>query len=106
VAGLVLGQRGGLRKVESDLVGDDYAWQLLALRIAAILAHARAATDPAAVDLRADGHVARLALESGWAERHPRTLHLLIAEADAWSRTGRLTLVLETLGSPKRSEAA
>ena len=102
VAALVLGQRGGLRKVEMQLVNEEVGWQLMALRLAAILAHARAATEPAAPDLRADGHVARLALEPGWAERHPRTQHLLVAEADAWARTGRLALVLETQGEPRR----
>ncbi|HUP07448.1 MAG TPA: Ppx/GppA phosphatase family protein [Caldimonas sp.] len=106
VAALVLGQRGGLRKVEMHLAGEEYPWQVLALRIAAILAHARAATEPAVVDLRAEGQVARLGLEPRWAERNPRTLHLLVAEVDAWSRTGRLALVLETVGQPRRRQAA
>jgi exopolyphosphatase/guanosine-5'-triphosphate,3'-diphosphate pyrophosphatase len=29
-----------------------------------------------------------------WAESHPRTLHLLREEADAWARHGSLKLVL------------
>ena len=29
---------------------------------------------------------------AGWGERHPRTLHLLAAEAEAWARVGALQL--------------
>ena len=95
VAALVLGQRGGLRKVETSLVDEGFAWQLLALRLAVIQAHARAATDPAKLGLRRDGTVARLGVERGWARRNPRTLHLLREEVEAWSRTGRLALALD-----------
>src|SRR6185436_16872469 len=36
IAELVLGQRGGLRKVENALTRDDFAWQLLCLRLGVI----------------------------------------------------------------------
>jgi exopolyphosphatase/guanosine-5'-triphosphate,3'-diphosphate pyrophosphatase len=75
---------------------------VLALRLAVILAHARGATEPVLADLKADGNVARLALEPDWARRHPRSQHLLAAEVEAWSRSGRLVLALETLGEPRR----
>jgi exopolyphosphatase/guanosine-5'-triphosphate,3'-diphosphate pyrophosphatase len=96
VAALVLGQRGGLRKVEGELVGDDFVWQLLALRLAVIHAHARAATEPVSLALRRHAASARLVLEPAWAARNPRTLHLLREEVAAWLRTGRLALSLAT----------
>jgi len=98
VAALVLGQRGGLRKVEAALLDDGFAWQLLMLRLAVIQAHARGATDPARLALRRDGAIAKVTLDRGWAKRNPRTLHLLHEEADAWTRTGRLGLVLADTG--------
>ena len=98
VAALVLGQRGGLRKVEAALLDDGFAWQLLVLRLAVIQTHARGATDPARLALRREGTTARLAIERGWARRNPRTLHLLREEVDAWTRTGRLGLTLDEPG--------
>ena len=42
--------------------------------------------------LAADGRAVQLRLPAGWGERHPRTLHLLAAEAEAWARVGALQL--------------
>ena len=98
MADLVLGQRGGLRKLEAQLCSERFAWQVLALRLAAIKCHARGPVDVKALRLRRDGRdgrVARLALRSAWAERHPRTLHLLREEAEAWARQQPLRLELE-----------
>jgi exopolyphosphatase/guanosine-5'-triphosphate,3'-diphosphate pyrophosphatase len=38
--------------------------------------------------------VAHLRFESAWAASHPRTLHLLREEAQAWARQGSLVLSL------------
>lgn len=95
MADLVLGQRGGLRKLEAQLCSERFAWQVLALRLAAIKCHARGPVDVKALRLRRDGRTARLALRSAWAERHPRTLHLLREEAEAWARQEPLRLVLD-----------
>jgi exopolyphosphatase/guanosine-5'-triphosphate,3'-diphosphate pyrophosphatase len=46
------------------------------------------------LQLARDGRVARLGCRPDWAESHPRTLHLLRQEADAWSWQGPLELRL------------
>ncbi|MEK8048807.1 Ppx/GppA phosphatase family protein [Ideonella sp. DXS22W] len=93
IADLVLAQRGGLRKIEAQLASEAFAWQVLALRLAVIKCHARDAVDGQALRLKRDGRQARLGWGRAWAEAHPRTLHLLREEAEAWARhTPRLVL--------------
>jgi len=91
---LVLGQRGGLRKVESALTSDILAWQVLCLRLAVIKCHARGAVSTEALALRARGRDAQLGYSARWAKEHPRTAFLLQEEAAAWVRTGPLRLQL------------
>ncbi|MEO7709059.1 MAG: Ppx/GppA phosphatase family protein, partial [Caldimonas sp.] len=98
IAELVLGQRGGLRKLEARLGEDEFAWQVLCLRLGAIHCHARAATGDADIVLRRDGDKARLGFAPGWSEDHPSTLHLLHEEGDAWAKAGRLSLHLGPVG--------
>ncbi|MES1163257.1 MAG: exopolyphosphatase, partial [Rhizobacter sp.] len=95
VSELVLGQRGGLRKVEMSLTRDDYAWQLLCLRLGVICCHARGDVDSDAMRLRRSGSAAEIALEPGWAAAHPRTRHLLTEELAQWDRGGPVRLVLK-----------
>jgi exopolyphosphatase/guanosine-5'-triphosphate,3'-diphosphate pyrophosphatase len=95
MASLVLGQRGGLRKIEAQLGSERFAWQVLALRLAVMKCHARGPVDHKALRLQRDGRTARLRFRAAWAETHPRTLHLLREEAEAWSRSGALSLFVE-----------
>ena len=95
MADLVLGQRGGLRKVEAQLGSERFAWQVLALRLAVIKCHARGLIDNKALRLQRDGKLARLGFRTAWAERHPRTLHLLREEAGTWARQVQPRLVLD-----------
>jgi exopolyphosphatase/guanosine-5'-triphosphate,3'-diphosphate pyrophosphatase len=85
---LVLGQRGGLRKLEERLAADALLRdQMLALRLAIIFCHAR--TDPAPAQMRL-GHRASgwaFKVDAPWAELHPQSMHLLREEEKAWSRT-------------------
>jgi exopolyphosphatase / guanosine-5'-triphosphate,3'-diphosphate pyrophosphatase len=91
---LVLAQRGGLRKVESGLAVEAFAWQVLCMRLAIIKCHARGEVDASALRLKRNGTQALLSFTPAWAESHPRTLHLLREEALAWERSGNLKLVL------------
>ena len=91
---LVLGQRGGLRKVESSLTSDVLAWQVLCLRLAVIKCHARGEVDRNAMTLRRRGREALLGYSARWAEVHPRTAYLLQEEAANWARAGNLRLLL------------
>ena len=94
VAELVLGQRGGLRKLEPQMASETFAWQVLCLRLAAVKCHARGEINPQALTLRTRQREALLGYASGWAEGHPRTLFLLQEEAAVWARSGPLRLVL------------
>jgi exopolyphosphatase/guanosine-5'-triphosphate,3'-diphosphate pyrophosphatase len=94
VSELVLGQRGGLRKLEPALSNPAFAWQALCLRLAVIKCHARGAVDLHALRLKRDQERALLDFTPAWADSHPRTLHLLQEEAEAWSRQDGLRLVL------------
>jgi exopolyphosphatase/guanosine-5'-triphosphate,3'-diphosphate pyrophosphatase len=88
VGRLALGQRGGLRKMEGALQSASVALDLLCLRVAVIACHARDDVEPGAIAMRIDDGVPVVRLRAGWADTHPRALHLLRAEIDAWSKTG------------------
>lgn len=94
LADLVLAQRGGLRKVESQLAQEAFAWQALSLRLAIIKCHARGEVNPNALRLQRKGNVAQLSFSQEWADSHPRTLFLLNEEVAAWERSGVLRLQL------------
>jgi len=94
IADLVLGQRGGLRKLEPQLASETFAWQVMCMRLAAIKCHARGEVSVSALSLRARGREAVLGFSPPWAETHPRTLYLLQEEAAVWARSGPLRLLL------------
>ena len=97
LAELVLGQRGGLRKIEASLANEDFAWQVLCLRVAIVACHARdRAIGAGSIEIERDGREATLLFEPGWAQRHPRTLHLLGVEADAWAKSGMLSIAMDS----------
>jgi exopolyphosphatase / guanosine-5'-triphosphate,3'-diphosphate pyrophosphatase len=91
---LVLGQRGGLRKLELQLAQPLFAWQVLCLRLAAIKCHARGPVNPQALQLGMRGEDAALQFSPAWADTHPRTLYLLQEEAATWARQGPMDLLL------------
>ena len=87
---LVLGHRGKLRKLESRFGDRLFISQLMALRLAVILCHAR--QDPEYQHISAStepepGHGFRLALRPGWADAWPQSMHLLREEVVAWQKT-------------------
>ena len=94
LAELVLAQRGSLRKSESALENEAFAWQVICLRLAIIKCHARRPVDATAIRLSRSAEAARLAFAPGWVERNPRTMYLLNEEVAAWQRYGSLTLEL------------
>lgn len=102
LATLVLGQRGGLRKIETALTQQRVALQVLALRLAVIKCHARGVVDSQALQLERCERGVRLHYGSAWAAAHPRTLYLLQQEAQTWSRSGVLELVLDAAADGAR----
>jgi exopolyphosphatase / guanosine-5'-triphosphate,3'-diphosphate pyrophosphatase len=95
LAAMLLGQRGGLRKLETALSQPDFALQVLALRLAVIKCHARGQVDATALRLESALPALRLRFTAEWAAAHPGTLYLLRQEAEAWSRSGVLQLMLD-----------
>ena len=86
---LLLGQRGGLRKVAQALDEPDLSEQLLCLRLAVLLCHARRAPSLVGFKLTRQDQGHASAIEHAWALRHPRSVVLLEEEAAHWQRVGR-----------------
>lgn len=87
---LVLGHRGKLRKVEAGLNDEDMVYQLLCLRLAVILCHARRDPDLAGISLKrsdTDCPQIRLTCRGDWAETFPQSAHLIREEVLAWEKT-------------------
>ena len=84
---LVLGHRGKLRKLEAELADADFVHQLLCLRLAVILCHARRDPDLDGLVLDARRGGFRLAVRPDWARDFPQSAHLLREECVAWQKT-------------------
>lgn len=94
LATLVLGQRGELIKLAEHLHDKALMAQVLCLRLAVILHHARIDL-PAKLAVLQKGRTRnRLTLPRRWAEQHPRTVHLLQEEARRWALNGPTELDL------------
>lgn len=87
---LILGQRGKLKKLESMLENTIFTHQLLALRLAVILCHARREIDAMNLKLTIsvkDAQKFVLSCPPSWAKKFPQSVHLLHEEEVAWSKT-------------------
>jgi exopolyphosphatase/guanosine-5'-triphosphate,3'-diphosphate pyrophosphatase len=87
---LVLGQRGKLRKVEGHLLNELFSLQLMCLRLAIILCHARGEPDLSGMQFQRaskDPRCIELRCRQGWAEAFPQSAHLLREESIAWQKT-------------------
>jgi len=87
---LVLGHRGKLRKIEAALEDTDLQAQLMALRLAVILCHARRDPDLTGMVLErldSQSHTLQLRCRAGWADAFPQSAYLLREEAQAWQKT-------------------
>ena len=85
---LVLGHRGKLRKLDVDFEDAVFVKQLLALRLAVILCHARRDPELQGLQLRhVEPHVFTLHCRPGWSAAYPQSAHLLREELLAWQKT-------------------
>ncbi|MCW5287398.1 Ppx/GppA phosphatase family protein [Verminephrobacter eiseniae] len=84
---LVQSQRGKVRKLGADLDEPIFALQLLSLRLAVILCHARRDPDRSGLLLRRQGQRFDLSARPGWASAYPQSAHLLREEVLAWQKT-------------------
>jgi len=92
---LALGQRGGLRKLEPQLGDETLLWQVLALRLAVIHAHARGAIAEGSMRLQRQGRRVRVQLDRDWAAAQPRAFYLMQEELQAWSKLDLIELTLQ-----------
>jgi exopolyphosphatase/guanosine-5'-triphosphate,3'-diphosphate pyrophosphatase len=87
---LVLGHRGKLRKLDADFDDESFVQQLLALRLAVVLCHARRDPDLNGLQIRrnhATGRDFTLTVPGAWAQQFPQSAHLLNEESSAWQKT-------------------
>lgn len=85
---LVLGHRGKLRKLAINFEDAPFVHQLLCLRLAVILCHAR--RDPDLKDMEFEmgaDHRLVLACHPDWEQAFPQSAHLLREEVEAWQKT-------------------
>ena len=86
---LILGHRGKLKKLDPELRDEDFVCQLISLRLAAILCHARREPDLKGLTFkRAEvdaGFV--ISCKKNWAQQWPQSAHLLQEECEAWLKT-------------------
>ncbi|MFY3385705.1 exopolyphosphatase [Paracidovorax sp. MALMAid1276] len=84
---LVQGQRGKVRKLDVDFDDPVFVLQLLSLRLAVALCHARRAPDTRGLTLRRDAQRFHLATRAGWSAAYPQSAHLVREEMGAWQKT-------------------
>ncbi len=87
---LVLGHRGKLRKLEVDFDDAEFIAQLLTLRLAVILCHARRDPELSGLQLMCSADHDKtfvIACRSAWAQSYPQSAHLLREEVLAWQKT-------------------
>ncbi len=86
---LVLGHRGKLRKLENPIDDPVFVQQLLALRLAVILCHARRTPELQGMRLQKEPQLPtyRLVLPPDWESQYPQSAHLLREECVAWQKS-------------------
>jgi exopolyphosphatase / guanosine-5'-triphosphate,3'-diphosphate pyrophosphatase len=85
---LVFGHRGKLKKLNDALDDIDFVRQLLALRLAVILCHARRAPDTGGLLISRSTEGFDLQVSTRWQSMYPQSIHLLQEEVLAWQKTG------------------
>lgn len=87
---LVLGHKGKLKKLEIDFNDEGFAYQLICLRLAVIVCHARREPDYKKLLLKISekqSNRIELWMEPLWSQRFPQSQHLLQQEIIAWQKT-------------------
>ena len=87
---LILGHRGKLKKLDSDMRDAAFVQQLMALRLAAILCHARRDPDLRGFTLRQDiknKNSLVILCKKTWVQQWPQSAHLLREECIAWQKS-------------------
>jgi exopolyphosphatase/guanosine-5'-triphosphate,3'-diphosphate pyrophosphatase len=83
---LVLGHRGKLKKLDADFDDELFVHQLLCLRLAVILCHARRDPDASGLQLSSSERKVMLKVPAGWAKNYPQSAYLLRQEVESWQK--------------------
>ena len=87
---LVLGHRGKLRKLDADFDDQPFMEQLMCLRVAVILCHARRDPDLDGLEMSTGNGDTKgfvLRYRKDWSKIYPQSFHLLREEVLAWQKT-------------------
>jgi exopolyphosphatase / guanosine-5'-triphosphate,3'-diphosphate pyrophosphatase len=85
---LVFGHRGKLKKLNGALDEIDFLHQILSLRLAVIVCHARRAPDTQDMLICSTKDGFELQVSTRWASSYPQSVHLLQEEVLAWQKAG------------------
>ncbi len=91
---LVYGHRGKLKKLTETLGDTDFLSQLVALRLAVIICHARRAPDLQDLSLQLIDGGYHLQTTMAWQKAYPQSIHLLLEESAAWTKIGMRLVIL------------
>lgn len=83
---LILGYRGKLKRLEADFTDRIFVMQLICLRLAVILCHARQLPNLRGFQLQFANNSIRLTLPKSWPEKFPQSYYLLDEEILAWQK--------------------
>jgi exopolyphosphatase / guanosine-5'-triphosphate,3'-diphosphate pyrophosphatase len=83
---LTLGYRGKLKRLEADFSDRIFVMQLICLRLAVILCHARKMPNLRGFQLHYTDNFIRLAIPKTWPDKFPQSYYLLDEEALAWQK--------------------
>ncbi len=87
---LVLGHRGKLRKLNINFDDEGFCQQLMCLRLAVILCHARREPDYKNLKIKASKKSPKtvdLEISEQWIQAYPQSFHLLYIETQSWLKT-------------------
>ena len=87
---LILGHRGKLKRLEADFSNRILVMQLVCLRLAVILCHARIMPNLRGIQLHYHHNTIQLYLPKSWPEKYPQSYYLLDEERMAWQKTSWL----------------
>ena len=87
---LILGYRGKLKRLEADFSDRIFVMQLICLRLAVILCHARQTPNLRGFQLHSQNNSIQLTLPKTWREKYPQSYYLLDEETMAWQKTNWL----------------
>jgi exopolyphosphatase/guanosine-5'-triphosphate,3'-diphosphate pyrophosphatase len=85
---LTLGYRGKLKRLEADFSDRILVMQLICLRLAVILCHARQTPNLRGFQLNHQQNTIRLYIPKSWPEKYPQSYYLLDEETIAWQKIG------------------